>query len=239
MTENKVYTAAVLVIGNEILSGRTLDKNTQYIAEKLVKQGVRLVEARVIPDNRDKIIETVNTLRAAVDYVFTTGGIGPTHDDITAECIAAAFDVALEDHAEAFEILRNHYPEGEFTPSRQKMAKIPAGASLVPNPVSAAPGFVIGNVHVMAGVPKIMQAMMDHIAPSLAGGDVVLSETVSFDKPESEMAGILAELQDKYPDVEIGSYPNYRDGKPSLNVVLRSTDAGKLGVAVRELQAAG
>lgn len=239
MTENKVYTAAVLVIGNEILSGRTLDKNTQYIAQKMVERGVRLVEARVIPDIRDKIIETLNTLRAQVDYVFTTGGIGPTHDDITAECVAAAFDVELEKNPEAFEVLKKNYTEGEFTPARQKMAMIPAGATLIPNPVSAAPGFIIGNVHVMAGVPKIMQAMMDHIAHGLAGGDVMLSETVTFDMPESEMAGTLAELQEKYPDVEIGSYPNYRDGKPSLNVVLRSTDAERLAAVTGELRELG
>ena len=224
----KMVTAAVLVIGNEILSGRTLDKNTQYIGQKLGEKGIQLREARVVPDVKEKVVEAVNALRAAYDYVFTTGGIGPTHDDITVECIAEAFGVGFGVDEEAYRILLDHYGEAEFTEARQKMAIGPIGARLIPNPVSAAPGFVIGNVHVMAGVPRIMQAMLGHVLVDLVGGEVVHSLTLTFERRESEMADVLAAVQAKYPDVDIGSYPQYKDGVFGVSVVLRGVDEARL-----------
>lgn len=222
--EEKRYKAALVVIGNEILSGRTQDKNINYIAEKLVERGIALVEVRVIPDVEDKIISTIKALKPEVDYILTTGGIGPTHDDITSECIAKAFGVPFEINPQAFKILEKHYGADDFTPARQKMAMTPKGATLIANPVSAAPGFIIENVYVMAGVPRIMQAMLDDILPKLQGGAVMRSLTVSCDLPESRIAIGLGDIQKQWPDVEIGSYPFFQDGKIGVSIVLRCTE---------------
>lgn len=232
----KPITAAVLIIGNEILSGRTLDKNANYIAQKLTEKGVRLMEVRTIPDIAETVIATVNELRHKFDYLFTTGGIGPTHDDITAECISRAFDVPYEQHPQAYEVLLAHYGGVELTDARLKMAKMPKDATLIPNPVSGAPGFNIGNVYTMAGVPKIMQAMMDHIATDLAGGDIVHSKTITCGLRESELADELTDLQNKHPDIDIGSYPRYAEGQFSLSVVLRGTDVEALETLAQEVQ---
>lgn len=218
----KQYTAAMIVIGNEILSGRTQDLNINYVANKLVECGVVLTEVRIIPDLEDMIVSTIRALSPQVDYIFTSGGIGPTHDDITAASVAKAFDVELVENPQARALLLAHYGEGDLNEARLRMARIPAGAELVPNPVSAAPGFIIKNTYVMAGVPRIMQAMMDHIAYSLAGGAVILSRTVPCNLTESIIAEPLAEIQDQWKSVDIGSYPYFKDGVLGVNVVLRS-----------------
>lgn len=227
----KTGSAALLVIGNEILSGRTQDANIKHIALRLMERGVALVEVRVVPDIEAKIIKAVNELRAEVDYVFTTGGIGPTHDDITAASIAKAFGTKLHAHPGARRVMEEHYGTTDLSETRLRMAMIPDGAELIPNPVSGAPGFIIGNVHVMAGVPKIMQAMLENILPLLKQGAVILSKTVSCNLRESEIAEQLAALQDRHKDVDIGSYPHY----PGLNLVLRSIDQARLGQAANEL----
>jgi molybdenum cofactor synthesis domain-containing protein len=231
----QVIKAALVVIGNEILSGRTHDANTVWIAEVLVKQGITLSEVRIVPDKETKIIEAVNALRGQYDYVFTTGGIGPTHDDITAASIAKAFGVKLERNADAFKLLEQHYGEGNVTKPRAKMAMIPEGAGLIANPVSSAPGFFLENVFVMAGVPRIMQAMFDSVIQKLKKGDVVLSNTVACHLPESLVAEDLAMLQNAYVDVEIGSYPHFRNGQLGLSLVLRSVEEGKLRAATHAL----
>ncbi len=221
--ENKnPKTAAILIIGNEILSGRTLDTNTSYIAEKLVAHGVETMEVRVLPDNIEKLASAINELRGEVDYIFTTGGIGPTHDDITAEGVAKAFGVELKHDDEAFSTLEEHYGTGKVTDSRAVMALVPEGASLIPNLVSGAPGFVMGNVYTMAGVPRIMQAMLDFVLDRIQGGTPLLSNAVACDLTESLVARELAVLQDIYPKVAIGSYPHYRGGSLGLSLVLRS-----------------
>ncbi|MAE50614.1 MAG: competence/damage-inducible protein A [Micavibrio sp.] len=236
MSNTREYTAAVIVIGNEILSGRTQDTNTNYIASSLSDRGIRLMEARVIPDVKDTIIETVNTLRAQYDYVFTTGGIGPTHDDITAECIARAFDVELKVNDDAFRILEEYYGIEELTQARVKMAYIPVGAKLIANPVSAAPGFQMENVYVFAGVPRIMQAMMNNVVDDLRGGDPMLNASVACSLPESVMAEDVGKLQGDYDGkIEIGSYPHFRAGVLGLSIVLRSTDKETLEKATAEL----
>ncbi|MDB2682900.1 molybdopterin-binding protein [Alphaproteobacteria bacterium] len=237
--QNRVYTAAALVIGNEILSGRTQDKNINYIAEKLGDNGVRLMEVRIVPDIESMVVHAVNRLRVQYDYVFTTGGIGPTHDDITAECMAKAFEVDLVQNEDAYKILLGYYKDPKaLTEARLKMALMPEGAVLVDNPVSGAPGFRVENVYVMAGVPGIMQGMLDSILPTLKGGAVVLSESVELAFPESAIAEGLGVIQDRYfPDVEIGSYPQYREGKHAVSVVLRSVDAGKVKQAAADVQA--
>lgn len=218
----KKITASVLIIGNEILSGRTLDKNTQYIAQKLGERGIRLMETRTITDNKQIIADTVNELRQKYSYVFTTGGIGPTHDDITAESVAHAFGVSYERNEEGYLSLVSHYGEENLTDARIKMSMMPAGVKLIPNPVSGAAGFHIGNVFVMAGVPNIMQAMMDYVIARLEGGEVIHSVTIMCDLPESKLADELRELQYKNPTVDIGSYPRYASGTFGLSVVLRS-----------------
>ena len=236
MTDSKHYSAALVVIGNEILSGRTQDTNTNFIANKLSDQGVRLLEVRVIPDIESVIIETVNTLRAIHDYVFTTGGIGPTHDDITAESIANAFGVPLEINDEAFRILEEYYGIEELTPARTKMARIPQGGALIANPVSAAPGFRIENVYVFAGIPRVMQAMMNNIIAELKGGEPMLNTSVACSLPESEMAIDVGKLQKRYDGhIEIGSYPHFRAGVLGLSIVLRATDRAILKKATDEL----
>ena len=230
-----VITAAFLVIGDEILSGRTKDKNIGFLADYLTALGIDLKEVRIVPDEKPEIIGAVNALRARYDYVFTSGGIGPTHDDITAESIADAFGVALNLDPRAVAIMEPHYPPGQFTPARQRMARIPEGADLIENKVSKAPGFRIENVHVMAGVPSIMQAMMDALAPSLKTGKKMLSETVAADMPESRIAERLAAIQDAHPQTLIGSYPRATDGKFTTQIVIRSRDEAILMAAVRDV----
>ncbi|UES44318.1 competence/damage-inducible protein A [Roseibium aggregatum] len=230
-----VVTAAFLVIGDEILSGRTKDKNIGFLADYLTALGIDLKEVRIVPDEKPEIIGAVDALRARYDYVFTSGGIGPTHDDITAESIADAFGVALNLDPRAVAIMEPHYPPGQFTPARQRMARIPEGADLIENKVSKAPGFRIENVHVMAGVPSIMQAMMDALAPSLKTGKKMLSETVAADMPESRIAERLAAIQDAHPQTLIGSYPRATDGKFTTQIVIRSRDEAILMAAVRDV----
>ena len=233
--ENK--RSALIIIGNEILSGRTLDKNTQYIGETMGAHGVPLSEVRVVPDVEDKIIDTVNEMRKAYDYVFTTGGIGPTHDDITAATVAKAFDVPFGRNEDAYQILLSYYGEADLTEARATMADMPVAEdlALINNPVSAAPGFRIGNVFVMAGVPKIMQAMLGHVLQMVEGGAPTLSRTIMVELPESEIAHILSTVQDQFSDVDIGSYPQFRQNAGwGVSVVLRHVDAALLD----EVQAA-
>src|SRR3954468_855232 len=231
--------AAVLVIGDEILSGRTQDTNTNYIARFLAALGIDLKEVRVVGDVQAEIVAALNALRAGYDFVFTTGGIGPTHDDITADAVAKAFGVGIGYHPEAYALLEARYPPGEFNDMRKRMARIPHGASLVANSVSGAPGFHIGNVYVMAGVPMVMRAMLEAIAPDLPRGRKVESVTVEANIPEGEIAPGLAQLQKAHPDVAIGSYPFYREGMPQpfgAQLVLRSRDGEALERTASELE---
>ena len=229
------YTACVVVIGNEILSGRTQDANLQYLAKKLTDWGVRLKEARVIPDIEDVIVRTVNECRAAFDYVFTTGGIGPTHDDITAEAVAKAFGVGLVCHRETFKRMEAVYKPGEFNAARQKMCHLPAGATPIENAVSIAPGFQIANVYVLAGVPSIMRAMVDTLRNRLVGGPPIQARTVSVYLPEGAIAEGFAALQKRYPAIDMGSYPFYRAGRFGTSLVLRGTETESLDRAAAEL----
>ncbi|MZR30377.1 competence/damage-inducible protein A [Sneathiella litorea] len=235
----KIVTAAIVVIGDEILSGRTQDKNMAWLAVRLNEIGVQLSEARVVPDIEAEIVAAVNVLRAKFDYVFTTGGIGPTHDDITADSIAAAFGVGIDHHPEAMALLTRHYETSgiEFNDARKRMARIPDGASLVNNPVSKAPGFRIENVYVMAGVPTIMQAMFEEIAPELHGGPKMFSRTIGAGLPEGRVAEKLGALQKFYPGVSLGSYPYFRQGEVGTNLVLRSIHKEELDAAFNELEA--
>lgn len=228
-------TASLIVIGNEILSGRTRDANIQFLASALGKIGAPLVEVRVIPDIEKEIVTAVNALRSKFTYVFTTGGIGPTHDDITAEAIARAFGVALGEHPEAIARLARHYVDSEFTPARRRMANVPDGGILIDNPVSAAPGFQMENVFVLAGVPKIMQAMFEGLRHRLVGGAPLLARTIRTNIPEGRIAARLGELQSAFPDIEIGSYPHMNARGPSVRLVLRATEAAHLAEAVTQL----
>jgi len=232
----KTVTAAILVIGNEILSGRTRDANIQYLATELGKLGVRVMECRVIPDIEATVVATVNELRAKFDYVFTTGGIGPTHDDITADCIAKAFGVGISEHPEAVARMTKHYGDAaQFTAARRRMARIPEGGILVDNPISVAPGFQMENVFTFAGIPKIVEGMFQSMKHRLVGGDPVLSRTVRTNLPEGIIAEPLGALQKRYEDIDIGSYPGFRNGKVSVSLVLRGTDDARLGTAAAEL----
>jgi molybdenum cofactor synthesis domain-containing protein len=237
MPETDTVTACVIVIGNEILSGRTRDANLPYLAERLAALGIRLAEARVIPDRIEAIAATVNETRARYDYVFTTGGIGPTHDDITADAMAQAFGVALEHHPEALAILETQYAEGEFNEARRRMARVPAGGTLIHNPVSKAPGFQIENVFVMAGVPMIMKAMFEGIRDRLVGGAPVLTRTIASGLAEGQIAGGLGGLQARFPAIDIGSYPYYRAGRFGVAIVLRGTEEGALETAAEAVEA--
>jgi molybdenum cofactor synthesis domain-containing protein len=229
-------TTAILVIGNEILSGSTQDANIAYIAKHMSLRGIRVMEVRVVADIPAAIIAALNALRETYTYVFTTGGIGPTHDDITADCVAAAFGAAIDVRDDARAILQAYYDERgvPLNEARLRMARIPDGAKLIDNPVSAAPGFNIGNVFVMAGVPKIMQAMLLHVDTMIEGGAPVLSKTVACNQKEGDVAFELGDIQKKYDGVDIGSYP--RDGqKPSLLLILRGTDAPALEAAANDV----
>jgi molybdenum cofactor synthesis domain-containing protein len=225
----RVFTAALIVIGDEILSGRTHDKNIAQVASWVGVQGIRLAEVRVVPDTTEAIVEAVNTLRARNDYLFTTGGIGPTHDDITVDAVAKALGVRVVVHPEARQILEDYYAtRGGLNDARLRMARVPEGADLIPNRMSGAPGINIGNVFLMAGVPHICAQMLDALTGTLEGGAPLLSETIGCLVAESEVADILREVEKAHPQCQIGSYPFFRDGKVGANFVIRSTDADEL-----------
>lgn len=219
-------TAAMLVIGDEILSGRTRDANMHYLAGELARVGIDLEEVRIVSDKSSRIIDALNALRGAYDHVFTSGGIGPTHDDITADAVAAAFDLGIDVREDARAILAAHYQRTglELNAARLRMARIPDGAALIDNPVSSAPGFTLGNVHVMAGVPAVFQAMVASVLPGLQGGAALYSQTLCVQRGEGEIAGVLSDLAKAHPDVGIGSYPFQRDGAFAVNVVVRAAD---------------
>ncbi len=233
----ETVTACVLIIGNEILSGRTQDENLAFLARGLNEAGIRMREARVIPDDADVIVNTVNEVRRQFDYVFTTGGIGPTHDDITSACIAEAFAVPLIVHPEAKRLLESHYPPGMLNAARLRMAQVPEGATLLRNPISHAPGFQIGNVFVLPGVPQIMQAIFSELRHRLKGGAKVLSRSVSCALGEGVLAKDLGEVQSRYPDLDIGSYPYFRRADFGVTLVLRGTDRDRLLGATEEVKA--
>ena len=228
MPNKKEIIAGIIIIGNEVLSGRTKDINTSTISTWLNSLGIEVKEVRVIPDDAKTIIDTVNELRKKFNYIFTTGGIGPTHDDITAESISNAFNLEYGFHKEAFSILESYYKPGEFTEGRQKMAKMPTTAKLIINPSSGAPGFYVENVFCLPGVPSILKSMLGGLNNILVGGDPVLSKTLNLRTVESEIAKSLTDIQNKNKEVEIGSYPFFRAGKLGVSIVLRSTDQDKI-----------
>ena len=233
---SRIYTAALIVIGDEILSGRTQDKNIAQVASWLGLQGIRLKEVRVIPDVTEAIAASVNTLRASHDYLFTTGGIGPTHDDITVDAIAEALGVGVVVHPDAREILQGYYEtRGGLTDARLRMARVPEGADLIPNRYTGAPGIRIANIFIMAGVPAITAGMLDALSGTLEGGAPLLSETIGCWVQESEVALLLGDTEKAHPGCQIGSYPFWRDGRTGANFVIRSTDAEELAACTREL----
>lgn len=227
---DRIYTAALVIIGDEILSGRTQDANLAYLAKWLNVQGIRLSHARVVPDVEAEIVEAVNACRTRYDYVFTTGGIGPTHDDITIDAIAKAFDVPVVIHPEAEDLLRAYYG-GTLTDARLRMARVPEGAELIPNELSAAPGIRMGNVYILAGVPGVARAMLRALEGRLPGGLPVLSRTIGARVGESTVADLLRNTEAAYPGVQVGSYPFWRNGEPNANFVVRSTDARSMNAA--------
>jgi molybdenum cofactor synthesis domain-containing protein len=229
MNQSSEVTAGVIIIGNEVLSGRTQDTNLAYMGKQLDALGISIMEARVIPDVEQTIIDTVNHFRETYTYVFTTGGIGPTHDDITSAAIAKTFNVNLEKNPEAVSLLEKYFEPGGINEARMKMAHIPEGAKLIDNPLSHAPGFQLENVFVMAGVPSIMQLMFDGITDRLVGGDPIITVNVATNIGEGVFAADLEKLQDEYPDISIGSYPYFRKGKLGVNLVMRSTNIDRLG----------
>ena len=228
MIKNKKVNAAILIIGNEILSGRTQDTNTTTIALWLNSIGVKVQEVRVIPDIEETIIDTVNHLRKVNDYVFTTGGIGPTHDDITAQSISKAFNLNYKIHKEAFMILEAYYKPGEFNEGRQKMVWMPENANLILNPTSGAPGFNVENVFCLPGVPSILKSMLGGLKNNIVGGDPILSHTISLRTVESEIAQSLTDVQNNNKDIEIGSYPFFQAGKLGVSIVIRSEKKSKI-----------
>ena len=240
VTGSGIVTAAVLVIGDEILSGRTKDKNIGFIAEYLTDIGIDLKEVRVVPDEEPEIVAAVNALRTRYTYLFTTGGIGPTHDDITADCVAKAFGVPLEYHPQAVEIMRKRIAAsgGEMNEARMRMTRVPQGGELVLNKVSGAPGFRIGNVIVMAGIPSVMQGMIEYVTPQLKTGARMLSESVRADAREGDIGTELGQVAKALPDVIFGSYPFADDtGSPNTNVVIRSRDPQRLAAAKQAVEA--
>ena len=228
MTKNTKVNAAILIIGNEILSGRTQDTNTSTLATWLNSIGVKVQEVRVIPDIEKTIVDTLNVLRKNNDYVFTTGGIGPTHDDITAESVSKAFGLKYEIHKEGYKILEAYYKPGEFNEGRQKMIWMPENAELILNPTSGAPGFSVDNVFCLPGVPSIMKSMLGGLKNKIVGGEPILSQTISLKTVESEIANSLTEVQDNNKDVEIGSYPFFHAGKLGVSIVLRSENQSRI-----------
>lgn len=232
-------TAAMLVIGDEILSGRTRDANMHYLAQEFTKHGIDLREVRIVSDDASAIVAAVRALSAGFDHVVTSGGIGPTHDDITAPCVADAFGVAITVRDDARTILQAHYDRQgtELNEARLRMARIPDGATLIENPVSAAPGFSLENVHVMAGVPSVFQAMVSSVLPGLTGGQPLLSQTLRIERGEGDIAGPLSDLAARFDDLSIGSYPYQRNGVYGANVVIRGTDGGRIDDAMTALSA--
>lgn len=233
-----IVTAALMVIGDEILSGRTKDKNIGYIADHCTAIGIQLKEVRIIGDEEAEIVEALNALRVRYDYVFTTGGIGPTHDDITADCIAKAFGVKIDVDQRALDLMLPYYKKRnlELTPARLRMARIPDGGVLLENSISIAPGFMVGNVVVMAGIPNVMQVMLDSATKLLRTGKKMNSAAIDLYQPEGQIAGMLEEHQKIYPDVPMGSYPFFRDGRLGTQLVLRSTEPERLERAEKELR---
>ena len=230
MNKNTKVNAAILIIGNEILSGRTQDTNTSTLATWLNSNGVKVKEVRVVPDEEKIIVETLNLLRKTYNYVFTTGGIGPTHDDITAQSVSKAFNVKYEIHKEAFKILESYYKEGEFNEGRQKMVWMPKDAELILNPTSGAPGFNIDNVFCLPGVPSILKSMLGGLKNKIVGGEPILSHTINLRTVESEIASSLTKVQKQNKDVEIGSYPFFQAGKLGVSIVIRSEDQKKINL---------
>ena len=228
MSKNIKVNAAILIIGNEILSGRTQDTNTSTLATWLNSIGVKVTEVRVVPDEEDIIVDNLNFFRKTYDYVFTTGGIGPTHDDITAQSVAKAFGKKYEIHKEAFKILESYYKPGEFNEGRQKMVWMPSDAELILNPTSGAPGFSVDNVFCLPGVPSILKSMLGGLKNKIVGGEPILSHTISLRTVESEIANSLTKVQEENKDVEIGSYPFFHAGKLGVSIVLRSENQSKI-----------
>ncbi|EAU43803.1 competence/damage-inducible protein A [Salipiger bermudensis] len=230
-------TAAMIVIGDEILSGRTRDSNMNHLAKELTKVGIDLREARVVSDDRDAIIGAITELRDKVDHVFTSGGIGPTHDDITADCVAAAFGVSIDIREDAYALLAAHYERqgSEFNAARQRMARIPDGAVLIENPVSIAPGFAMDNVFVMAGVPAVFETMVASVLPTLTGGAPLLSQNLRVERGEGDIAGPLSELASEFSDLSIGSYPFQKNGIYGANIVIRGADGARVDAAMTRL----
>ena len=228
MTKNTKVNAAILIIGNEILSGRTQDTNTSTLATWLNSIGVKVGEVRVISDIEKTIVDTLNTLKTTYDYVFTTGGIGPTHDDIPAESVSKAFGLKYEMHKEAYKILEAYYKPGEFNKGRQKMVWMPENANLILNPTSGAPGFNVKNVFCLPGVPSILKSMLGGLTNKIVGGEPILSLTISLRTVESEIANSLTKVQNDNKDVEIGSYPFFQAGKLGVSIVVRSEDQSKI-----------
>ncbi|MCY0095281.1 competence/damage-inducible protein A [Hoeflea ulvae] len=231
-------TAAALAIGDELLSGRTRDKNIGHLAELLTAAGIDLKEVRIVPDDQARIIEALNALRSRYDYVFTSGGIGPTHDDITADAVAAAFGVPCSHDAGAIDLLGAHYAERgmEFTDARRRMARMPVGATHIDNPVSRAPGFIIGNVHVMAGVPSVFQAMLDNVLPALKSGAKVYSDKVDCPYGEGDIGDPLTAVAKAHPDVNIGSYPRFSGTTFSTEIVIRGRDQAAIAAAKADVE---
>jgi len=235
MTKNTKVNAAILIIGNEILSGRTQDTNTVTLAIWLNSIGVKVNEVRVIPDDEKTIIDTLNILRKENDYVFTTGGIGPTHDDITASSVSKAFNLKYEIHEQAFKILEAYYKPGEFNEGRQKMVWMPRNAELILNPTSGAPGFSVNNVFCLPGVPSILRSMLGGLKNKIVGGKPILSHTISLKTVESEIANSLTKVQDQNKDIEIGSYPFFHAGKLGVSIVIRSEDQNKIEICSSQI----
>ena len=235
MTKNTKVNASILIIGNEILSGRTQDTNTSTLATWLNSIGVKVEEVRIIPDVEKTIIDTLNFLRNTYDYVFTTGGIGPTHDDITAQSVAKAFGIKYEIHKEAFKILEKYYQPGEFNEGRQKMVWMPEKANLIINPTSGAPGFSVQNVFCLPGVPSILKSMLGGLTNSIVGGEPILNLTISLRTVESEIASSLTKVQNDNLDVEIGSYPFFHAGKLGVSIVIRSEQQSKIDICKSQI----
>ena len=230
-------TAAMLVIGDEILSGRTRDSNMYFLAQQLTQAGIDLTEVRVVSDDQDAIVSAVKALSAGFTHVFTSGGIGPTHDDITADCIAKAFDASIDVRDDARALLEAHYKRtgGELNVARLRMARIPEGATLIENPVSVAPGFTLENVHVMAGVSEVFEAMVASVLPQLTGGSPLLSQSLRVMRGEGEIAAFLSDLATSHPDLSIGCYPFHKDGVFGANVVVRGADGAQVDAAMTKL----
>jgi len=235
MNKNTQVNAAIIIIGNEILSGRTQDVNSSTIALWLNSLGVKVQEVRVIPDVEGVIVKTINVVRKKNNYVFTTGGIGPTHDDITAKSISKAFNVKYEVNKEAYKILENYYKQGEFNEGRQKMAWTPSQAKLILNPTSGAPGFIIGNVYCLPGVPSILKSMLGGLNNLISGGKPIVSHTINLRTVESEIAKSLTLVQDSNKDVEIGSYPFFKAGKLGVAIVIRSDEQSKIDICTSQI----